>query len=217
MSHRYLLQPKGNGSKSKSDDLGSLRVKLTYIEDTVLPSACYTALCNLLLKSPDVKVKKIVSWNETFVIRNVFDKAWFFLLSVFLTFHSPSQLQQGTSWVTSTESATRLFCPWFDCCSTTIDLCLLSLLWWRWSSRTLSEFSHTSCRCAQVMIALKSLFYKSKMCVYEQGGQHYISWELTGNTLHWWHDENCGEELPGGYPEACSGWGMNKVTQHTQI
>uniref|UniRef100_A0AAQ5ZYA1 RAS p21 protein activator 2 n=1 Tax=Amphiprion ocellaris TaxID=80972 RepID=A0AAQ5ZYA1_AMPOC len=51
----YLLQPKGNGSKSKSDDLGSLRLKLTYIEDTVLPSACYTPLCNLLLKSPDVK------------------------------------------------------------------------------------------------------------------------------------------------------------------
>ncbi|XP_037837499.1 ras GTPase-activating protein 2 isoform X1 [Kryptolebias marmoratus] len=51
----YLLQPKGNGSKSKSEDLGSLRLKLTYIEDTVLPSACYTSICNLLLKSPDVK------------------------------------------------------------------------------------------------------------------------------------------------------------------
>uniref|UniRef100_A0AAX7SK33 RAS p21 protein activator 2 n=1 Tax=Astatotilapia calliptera TaxID=8154 RepID=A0AAX7SK33_ASTCA len=51
----YLLQPKGNGNKSKSDDLGSLRLKLTYIEDTVLPSACYTPLCTLLLKSPDVK------------------------------------------------------------------------------------------------------------------------------------------------------------------
>lgn len=57
--HRYLLQPKGNGSKSKSDDLGTLRLKLTYIEDTVLPSACYTPLCNLLLKSPDVKVKHL--------------------------------------------------------------------------------------------------------------------------------------------------------------
>lgn len=56
-SIRYLLQPKGNGSKSKSDDLGSLRLKLTYIEDTVLPSAYYTPLCNLLLKSPDVKVR----------------------------------------------------------------------------------------------------------------------------------------------------------------
>ena len=56
---RYLLQPKGNGSKSKSDDLGSLRLKLTYIEDTVLPSACYTPLCNLLLKSPDVKVRQL--------------------------------------------------------------------------------------------------------------------------------------------------------------
>ncbi|MEQ2181661.1 hypothetical protein GOODEAATRI_013895, partial [Goodea atripinnis] len=52
----YLLQPKGTGSKSKSDDLGQLRLKLHYIEDTVLPSACYTPLCNLLLKSPDVKV-----------------------------------------------------------------------------------------------------------------------------------------------------------------
>ncbi|XP_038123915.1 ras GTPase-activating protein 2 [Cyprinodon tularosa] len=51
----YLLQPKGTGSKSKSDDLGQLRLKLNYIEDTVLPSACYTPLCNLLLKSPDVK------------------------------------------------------------------------------------------------------------------------------------------------------------------
>uniref|UniRef100_A0A3Q2XZR8 RAS p21 protein activator 2 n=1 Tax=Hippocampus comes TaxID=109280 RepID=A0A3Q2XZR8_HIPCM len=51
----YLLQPKGNGSKSKSDDLGSLLLKLAYVEDTVLPSACYIQLCNLLLKSPDVK------------------------------------------------------------------------------------------------------------------------------------------------------------------
>ncbi|XP_077579074.1 ras GTPase-activating protein 2 [Stigmatopora nigra] len=51
----YLLQPKGNGSKSKSDDLGSLRLKLAYIEDTVLPSACYIPLCNLLLKSSDIK------------------------------------------------------------------------------------------------------------------------------------------------------------------
>ncbi|XP_057695435.1 ras GTPase-activating protein 2 isoform X2 [Corythoichthys intestinalis] len=51
----YLLQPKGNGNKSKSDDLGSLRLKLAYIEDTVLPSACYIPICNLLLKSPDVK------------------------------------------------------------------------------------------------------------------------------------------------------------------
>lgn len=59
-SKRYLLQPKGNGSKSKSDDLGSLRLKLTYIEDTVLPSACYTPLCNLLLKSPDVKVGQLL-------------------------------------------------------------------------------------------------------------------------------------------------------------
>lgn len=54
---RYLLQPKGTGSKSKSDELGSLRLKLTYIEDTVLPPACYTPLCNLLLKSPEVKVR----------------------------------------------------------------------------------------------------------------------------------------------------------------
>uniref|UniRef100_A0A8C1YXU4 RAS p21 protein activator 2 n=1 Tax=Cyprinus carpio TaxID=7962 RepID=A0A8C1YXU4_CYPCA len=51
----YLLQPKGNGTKSKPDDLGSLRLKVTYTEDNVLPSACYTALRNLMLKSPDVK------------------------------------------------------------------------------------------------------------------------------------------------------------------
>uniref|UniRef100_A0A8C2JS37 RAS p21 protein activator 2 n=1 Tax=Cyprinus carpio TaxID=7962 RepID=A0A8C2JS37_CYPCA len=52
---QYLLQPKGNGTKSKPDDLGSLRLKVTYTEDNVLPSACYTALRNLMLKSPDVK------------------------------------------------------------------------------------------------------------------------------------------------------------------
>ncbi|XP_026143694.1 ras GTPase-activating protein 2 [Carassius auratus] len=51
----YLLQPKGNGTKSKPDDLGSLRLKVTYTEDNVLPSACYTDLRNLILKSPDVK------------------------------------------------------------------------------------------------------------------------------------------------------------------
>ncbi|XP_056333963.1 ras GTPase-activating protein 2 [Danio aesculapii] len=51
----YLLQPKGNGTKSKPDDLGSLRLKVTYTEDNVLPSTCYTALRNLMLKSPDVK------------------------------------------------------------------------------------------------------------------------------------------------------------------
>ncbi|KAG7278973.1 hypothetical protein CRUP_036624 [Coryphaenoides rupestris] len=51
----YLLQPKGNGNKHKPDDLGSLRLKVNYIEDTVLPSSCYKPLCNLLLKSPDVK------------------------------------------------------------------------------------------------------------------------------------------------------------------
>uniref|UniRef100_A0A8C8EZ33 RAS p21 protein activator 2 n=1 Tax=Oncorhynchus tshawytscha TaxID=74940 RepID=A0A8C8EZ33_ONCTS len=50
----YLLQPKGNG-KSKTDDLGSLRLNVTYTEDNVLPSACYTPLCTLLLKSPDIK------------------------------------------------------------------------------------------------------------------------------------------------------------------
>ncbi|XP_051512243.1 ras GTPase-activating protein 2-like isoform X8 [Myxocyprinus asiaticus] len=56
-SHRawYLLQPKGNGTKPKPDDLGSLRLNVTYTEDNVLPSACYTALRNLMLKSPDVK------------------------------------------------------------------------------------------------------------------------------------------------------------------
>uniref|UniRef100_A0A8C7U745 RAS p21 protein activator 2 n=1 Tax=Oncorhynchus mykiss TaxID=8022 RepID=A0A8C7U745_ONCMY len=52
--HRYLLQPKGNG-KSKTDDLGSLRLNVTYTEDNVLPSACYTPLRTLLLKSPDIK------------------------------------------------------------------------------------------------------------------------------------------------------------------
>uniref|UniRef100_A0A8C7W2T4 RAS p21 protein activator 2 n=1 Tax=Oncorhynchus mykiss TaxID=8022 RepID=A0A8C7W2T4_ONCMY len=50
----YLLQPKGNG-KSKTDDLGSLRLNVTYTEDNVLPSACYTPLRTLLLKSPDIK------------------------------------------------------------------------------------------------------------------------------------------------------------------
>ncbi|XP_051952600.1 ras GTPase-activating protein 2-like isoform X2 [Xyrauchen texanus] len=56
-SHRawYLLQPKGNGTKSKPDDLGSLRLNVTYTEDNVHPSACYNALRNLMLKSPDVK------------------------------------------------------------------------------------------------------------------------------------------------------------------
>ena len=56
VSCRYLLQPKGNGNKHKPDDLGSLRLKVNYVEDTVLPSSCYKPLCNLLLKSPDVKV-----------------------------------------------------------------------------------------------------------------------------------------------------------------
>uniref|UniRef100_A0A6Q2Y5Q4 RAS p21 protein activator 2 n=1 Tax=Esox lucius TaxID=8010 RepID=A0A6Q2Y5Q4_ESOLU len=53
--HRYLLQPKGNGNKSKTDDLGSLRLNVTYTEDNVLPSACYTPLRTLLLQSPDAK------------------------------------------------------------------------------------------------------------------------------------------------------------------
>ncbi|MGH0119845.1 UNVERIFIED_CONTAM: hypothetical protein FKN15_043278 [Acipenser sinensis] len=52
----YLLQPKDNGNKtSKTDDLGSLRVNLTYTEDHVLPSNYYISLRDLLLKSPDVK------------------------------------------------------------------------------------------------------------------------------------------------------------------
>uniref|UniRef100_A0A4W3HS68 RAS p21 protein activator 2 n=1 Tax=Callorhinchus milii TaxID=7868 RepID=A0A4W3HS68_CALMI len=52
----YLLQPKDNGNKpAKSDDLGSLRLTLFYIEDHVLPSKYYSALTDLLLKSPDVK------------------------------------------------------------------------------------------------------------------------------------------------------------------
>ncbi|XP_041919616.1 ras GTPase-activating protein 2 isoform X1 [Alosa sapidissima] len=51
----YLLLPKGNGNKTKVDDLGSLRLNVTYTEDTVLPSACYASLRTLLMKSPDVK------------------------------------------------------------------------------------------------------------------------------------------------------------------
>ncbi|KAG7471034.1 hypothetical protein MATL_G00120110 [Megalops atlanticus] len=52
----YLLQPKGNGNKtSKPDDLGSLRLNVTYTEDNVLPSVCYNSLRTLLLKSPEVK------------------------------------------------------------------------------------------------------------------------------------------------------------------
>uniref|UniRef100_A0A673JIC8 Ras GTPase-activating protein 2-like n=1 Tax=Sinocyclocheilus rhinocerous TaxID=307959 RepID=A0A673JIC8_9TELE len=45
----YYLLKRGNY------DLGSLRLKVTYTEDNVLPSAFYTALRNLMLKSPDVK------------------------------------------------------------------------------------------------------------------------------------------------------------------
>ncbi|RXM36426.1 Ras GTPase-activating protein 2 [Acipenser ruthenus] len=53
---KYLLQPKDNGNKtSKTDDLGSLRVNLTYTEDHVLPSNYYISLRDLLLKSPDFK------------------------------------------------------------------------------------------------------------------------------------------------------------------
>lgn len=51
----YLLQPRGNGTKPKPDDLGSLRLNVTYTEDNVLPSPCYVPLRNLLLRSPDVK------------------------------------------------------------------------------------------------------------------------------------------------------------------
>lgn len=155
-STRYLLQPKGNGSKSKSDDLGSLRLKLTYIEDTVLPSACYTPLCNLLLKSPDVKVrqhsyskmegKPLKERNQLHIVLFLHFLPSFSsqcrqsvdfpfspslpLLFLFASF-SPSRRQQHTSWGTSAESDMRLFCPQFDCCSTTIALCLLSLLWQR--------------------------------------------------------------------------------------
>lgn len=57
--------------------------------------------------------------------------------------------------------------------------------------------------------------------VCEQGGEHYIPWKFTGNALHWWHDEDCGKELPGSYPEACNRWGTDNKTQrhkytHTQ-
>ncbi|XP_035380815.1 ras GTPase-activating protein 2 isoform X2 [Electrophorus electricus] len=51
----YLLQPRGNGTKAKPDDLGSLRLNVNYTEDNVLPATCYEALRDLLLKSPDVK------------------------------------------------------------------------------------------------------------------------------------------------------------------
>uniref|UniRef100_A0AAY4CPA3 RAS p21 protein activator 2 n=1 Tax=Denticeps clupeoides TaxID=299321 RepID=A0AAY4CPA3_9TELE len=51
----YLLQPKGNGNKPKPEDLGSLRLNITYTEDIVLPSACYHCLRALVLQSPDVK------------------------------------------------------------------------------------------------------------------------------------------------------------------
>ncbi|XP_031429661.1 ras GTPase-activating protein 2 isoform X2 [Clupea harengus] len=51
----YLLLPKGNGNKTKVDDLGSLRLNVTYTEDTVLPSACYAQMRALLLKSPETK------------------------------------------------------------------------------------------------------------------------------------------------------------------
>ncbi|XP_039616151.1 ras GTPase-activating protein 2 [Polypterus senegalus] len=57
-SHKawYLLQPKDNGSKTpKADELGSLRLNITYIEDIVLPSMYYIPMRDLLLKSPDVK------------------------------------------------------------------------------------------------------------------------------------------------------------------
>lgn len=81
--HRYLLQPKGNGTKSKPDDLGSLRLNVTYTEDNVLPSACYTALCNLMLKSPDVKVQQRhpAAW-----MTSCFTCTWFLnISSVFLS------------------------------------------------------------------------------------------------------------------------------------
>ncbi len=158
-SHRYLLQPKGNGNKSKSDDLGSLRLKLTYIEDTVLPSACYTALCNLLLKSPDVKVRQQLSFQKDGgkAVKS-------FYVNVHLSFClfapiSPSLHQQHTSWGTSAESDTRLCCLWSDCCSTTIAVCLLSLLWRRWSWTTLSEYSHMhKDKCRSLLLLL--LFIK---------------------------------------------------------
>ncbi|XP_048460438.1 LOW QUALITY PROTEIN: ras GTPase-activating protein 2 [Rhincodon typus] len=52
----YLLQPKDNGNKSaKSEDLGSLRLSISYNEDYVLPSKYYSSLNDLLLMSSDVK------------------------------------------------------------------------------------------------------------------------------------------------------------------
>lgn len=52
----YLLQPKDNGNKpAKCEDLGSLRLSISYNEDCVLPSKYYSLLNDLLLKSSDVK------------------------------------------------------------------------------------------------------------------------------------------------------------------
>ncbi|XP_066540934.1 ras GTPase-activating protein 2 [Hoplias malabaricus] len=51
----YLLQPRGNGTKPKPDDLGSLRLNITYTEDNVLQTYCYATLQKLLLRSPDVQ------------------------------------------------------------------------------------------------------------------------------------------------------------------
>ncbi|XP_008423644.1 ras GTPase-activating protein 2 [Poecilia reticulata] len=83
----YLLQPKGTGSKSKSDDLGQLRLKLTYIEDTVLPSTCYTPLCNLLLKSPDVKP---ISASAAHILGDIFRERYEAVLPMvrLLLYHS---------------------------------------------------------------------------------------------------------------------------------
>ncbi|XP_053565798.1 ras GTPase-activating protein 2 [Bombina bombina] len=57
-SHRawYLLQPKDNGNKSsKYEDLGSLRLSVSYAEDNVLASSYYVPLRSLILKSPDIQ------------------------------------------------------------------------------------------------------------------------------------------------------------------
>lgn len=63
---RYLLQPKDNGSKSsKYDDLGSLRLSISYTEDYVLSSEFYSPLRSLLVKSPDVQVLNNTSHQDS--------------------------------------------------------------------------------------------------------------------------------------------------------
>lgn len=57
LCHRYFLQPRDNDSKSvKPEELGSLRLNITYTEDHVLTSEAYGSLRELLLKSACLQV-----------------------------------------------------------------------------------------------------------------------------------------------------------------